>query len=107
MSSIHHVIHVWVKERTKQFIEVSVPVLHARPGDTVEWRATDGQGPFSIEFDKSVDSKLGSPLPEAVTDSGRMHQVRDDASKTNYEYTIYMKNDRSLYLDPSIVIDQP
>ena len=104
--TIIHTIHIRIRERKKRFLVVSVPELHVEPGEQVQWRAVHGQGPFDIRFDKETVDPTPFPVAETGTDKSPLTVMQGMGGK-NFAYSIYLRGDNKLCLDPSLIVEKP
>jgi hypothetical protein len=106
-AAVRHTIHVRIRERKKRFLVVSVPALHLEPGEEVVWQAVHGQGPFEIKFDKEDGN--GSPFGtnEPIETGGTPVTVGQGTAGKCFAYSIYLKSDAKVCLDPSLIVEKP
>jgi len=103
---ITHTIYVRVRERKKRFLVVSVPALHVEPGEMVQWRAAHGQGPFDIKFDKETVDSTPFNVPETGTDQ-RALTIENGTGGKCFAYSIYLRGEATLCLDPQLIVEKP
>ena len=93
-----HTVTISIEGRS---ISVDKPKVKMGELDDLQWRGNEG---FSIEFD-SPRSPFGQVLDHARAQGLNRPQVGYIAG--SYKYTVISDRDKSIKLDPVIIIDPP